>query len=132
MHKWFCVLQRTHIVYTIRITEITQLVSVIDKQCNFHQEETHFSKFCLDLTVRFKTVSGTDPKFNLTSLTATCHTLRRYLCVNFLKKKKHKGINHSCIQICKISRVYYAIKTIIMAVKFHKYQNMHWPPHKAL
>jgi len=54
----------------ICITEIKQYVSVIDTQCTFHQLETRFSKYCLDLTVTLETVSGPDPKFNLTSLTA--------------------------------------------------------------
>jgi hypothetical protein len=68
-----CLSKNTQCLYAL--TEIKQLVSVIDTQCTFHQVETRFSKYCLDLTVRLKTVSGPDPKFNLTSLTATYVTL---------------------------------------------------------
>jgi len=81
----------------ICITEIKQFVSVIDMQCTFHQLEKHLPKYCLDLTARIKTVSSPDPKSNLTSLTAICHILRRYLCRFFNEKKTCKGVNHSCI-----------------------------------
>ena len=84
-------------------TEIKQFVSVIDTQCTFHQVETHLSKYCLDLTVRLKTVSGPDPKFNLTSLTAIYVTSFVVICVDFLMEKTRKGVNHSCKVIPRLT-----------------------------